>query len=69
MLCCLNAGVNDEAGKGGTKIGTTYNESTYLDLIDKFVALKELHQSSRTAGGLYERLDQPSRDDIQGYIC
>ena len=70
MLCCLNAGVNDEAGKGGsTKIGTTFNESTYLDLIDKFVVLKELHQNSYTAGGLYEGLDRPSRDDIQGYIC
>ena len=65
-------GVNDEAGKGGgggTKIGTTFNESTYLDLIDKFAVLKELHQNSCTAGGFFEGLDQPSRDDIQGYIC
>ena len=38
MLCCLNVRVNDEAGKGGgTKIGTTFNESTYLDLIDKLL--------------------------------
>ena len=42
---------------------------TYLDLIDKFVVLKELHQNRCTAGGLYNGLDQPSRDDIQGYIC
>ena len=69
MLCCLNAGVNDEAGKGGTKIGTTFNESTYLDLIDKFVVLKELHQNSCTAGRFYKGMDQPSKDDIQGYIC
>ena len=59
--------VNDETGKGGdNKIGTTFNESTYLD---KFVVLKKLHQNSCTAGGLYEGLDRPSRDDIQGYIC
>ena len=40
-------------GRGCTKIGTTFNKSTYLDLIDKFVVLKELHQTSCTAGGLY----------------
>jgi len=38
--------------RGGTKIQTTFNESTYLDLIDKFVVLKELYQNSCTAGGL-----------------
>ena len=63
-------GLMMKLGRGGsTKIGTTFNESTYLDLIDKFVVLKELHQNSYTAGGLYEGLDRPSRDDIQGYIC
>ena len=56
-------------GRGCTKIGTTFNKSTYLDLIDKFVVLKELHQKSCTAGGLYGGLDQPSWNDIQGYIC
>ena len=25
---------------GGTKIGTTFNESTYLDLIDKFCCVE-----------------------------
>ena len=39
-------------GRGGTKIQTKFNESMYLDLIDKFVVLKELHQNSCTAGGL-----------------
>ena len=56
-------------GRGGTKIGTTFNESAYLDLIDKFAVLKELHHNSCTAGGFFEGLDQPSRDDIRGYIC
>ena len=70
MLSCLNVRVNDEAGKRGVpKSESTFNESTYLDLIDKFVVLKEPHQNNCTAGGLYEGLVQPSRDDIRGYIC